>query len=139
MIDTKMISCNRNCEKCRQLNIRTDDKGYPFGYDCLKYGDSVFREQFQSTKVFAIYDQGGLCNEWTQNSYRGAKMMDDIEAMCRIARAIVALKADPQIDIFKDEFKERYILEAGKELSWFVMRSSQKTMNKGCKSIKQKQ
>jgi hypothetical protein len=44
-------------------------------------------------------------------------MMDDIEAMCRIARAIVALKADPQIDIFKDEFKERYILEAGKELS----------------------
>ncbi len=56
MIDTKMISCNRNCEKCRQLNIRTDDKGYPFGYDCLKYGDSIFREQFQSTKVFAIYD-----------------------------------------------------------------------------------
>lgn len=43
--------------------------------------------------------------------------MDDIEAMCRIARAIVALKADSQIDIFKDEFKERYILEAGKELS----------------------
>lgn len=55
MADTKTILCNRNCEKCRQLNARTDDKGYPFGYDCLKYGDSVFQEQFKDTKVFNSY------------------------------------------------------------------------------------
>lgn len=55
MSDSKIISCNRNCEKCRSLNIRTDDKGYPFGYDCLKYGDSVFLEQFKITKTFKIY------------------------------------------------------------------------------------
>ena len=41
-------------EKINLLNkkTRTDDKGYPYGYDCLKYGDSVFKDKFLSTKVF---------------------------------------------------------------------------------------
>lgn len=47
-----MIRCNRNCKKCKQLNVRTDDKGYPFAYDCMKYDDSVFLENFESTKEF---------------------------------------------------------------------------------------
>ena len=47
-----MIKCNKNCNKCRQLNIRTDEKGYPYGYDCLKYGDSVFQDKFENTKEF---------------------------------------------------------------------------------------
>lgn len=49
-----LVECNKDCSKCKQLNGRTDDKGYPFGYDCMKYGDSVFREEFSSTKVFKI-------------------------------------------------------------------------------------
>lgn len=47
-----MIECNKDCTKCKHLNGRTDDKGIPFAYDCLKYGDSVFLEKFQDTKVF---------------------------------------------------------------------------------------
>ena len=47
-----MVKCNKNCNKCNQLNVRTDDKGYPYGYDCMKYGDSVFRSEFESTKEF---------------------------------------------------------------------------------------
>lgn len=47
-----MVKCNKNCKKCKQLNIRTDDKGYPYGYDCMKYGDSVFLSNFESTKEF---------------------------------------------------------------------------------------
>ncbi len=47
-----MKICNRNCQNCKKLNIRTDDKGYPYGYECLKYGDSVLEEQFQNTKYF---------------------------------------------------------------------------------------
>jgi hypothetical protein len=50
----KMV-CNKDCEKCKQLNIKVDDKGYPWGYECLKYGDSVFREHFQDTKEFKNY------------------------------------------------------------------------------------
>ena len=46
------MECNRDCNKCRSLNIRTDDKGYPFAYDCMKYGDSVSLENFTSTKEF---------------------------------------------------------------------------------------
>ena len=23
--------CNKDCEKCKQLNIKVDDKGYPWG------------------------------------------------------------------------------------------------------------
>lgn len=47
-----MVECNKNCNKCKKLSVRTDDKGYPYGYDCLKYGDSVFKDKFLSTKVF---------------------------------------------------------------------------------------
>ena len=47
-----MVECNKDCSKCKQLSGRTDDKGYPFGYECMKYGDSVFIEQFGDTKVF---------------------------------------------------------------------------------------
>ena len=49
-----MVKCNKNCNKCRKLNVRTDEKGYPYGYDCLKYGDSVFQDKFESTKEFSI-------------------------------------------------------------------------------------
>lgn len=26
-----MVHCNRNCDKCKQLNVKVDDKGYPWG------------------------------------------------------------------------------------------------------------
>lgn len=47
-----MVQCNKNCKTCRRLNVRTDKKGYPYGYDCLKYEDSVFPSEFESTKEF---------------------------------------------------------------------------------------
>lgn len=47
-----LIECNKDCNTCKQLNNKTDDKGYPFGYECMKYGDSVFLEQFGDSKVF---------------------------------------------------------------------------------------
>lgn len=47
-----IVECNSDCSKCNQLNVKTDDKGYPWGYQCIKYGDSVFREEFQNTKTF---------------------------------------------------------------------------------------
>lgn len=47
-----MIECNRDCTRCSKLNTNTDDKGYPWSYDCLKYGDSVQINQFRSTKQF---------------------------------------------------------------------------------------
>lgn len=47
-----MITCNKDCKKCKSLNIKTDDKGYPWGYECLKYGDSVSKEHFGNGKDF---------------------------------------------------------------------------------------
>lgn len=46
------MRCNRDCNKCKNLNFRVDNKGYPFGYECMKYGDSVFETEFKSTKEF---------------------------------------------------------------------------------------
>lgn len=46
------IKCNKDCSKCNELNTRTDSKGYPFGYECLKYSDTVFKKDFESTKEF---------------------------------------------------------------------------------------
>lgn len=53
-------------------------------------------------------DQIKAIEEYLENSYSGAKMMDDVDAMCRISRAIAALKADTEIEIFTEEFKKLY-------------------------------
>lgn len=52
-----MISCNKNCRDCKKLNIRVDDKGYPYRYECMKYGDSVLESEFESTKTFYDFDE----------------------------------------------------------------------------------
>lgn len=49
--------------------------------------------------------------EYLENSYSGAKMMDDIETQERIARAILAFEADPEIEIFSKEFIEKEIMK----------------------------
>lgn len=46
---------------------------------------------------------------YLETSYCGAKMMDDVESMSRIARALAALKANPEMEIFTDEFQEVYL------------------------------
>lgn len=46
---------------------------------------------------------------YLETSYSGAKMMDDVDTMCRIARALVALKADPGTEIFTEEYQEIYM------------------------------
>lgn len=48
--------CNKDCLKCSLLNTKTDSKGYPWGYDCLKYGDSVLQKDFSNTKFFPIFE-----------------------------------------------------------------------------------
>lgn len=47
--------------------------------------------------------------EYLETAYSGAKLMDDTESMCRIARALAALKADPGTEIFTEEFQEVYL------------------------------
>lgn len=49
-----------------------------------------------------------VIEEYLESSYSGAKMMDDVDAMCRISRAIAALKADTEMEIFTEKFKELY-------------------------------
>lgn len=40
------------CEKCRSLNGRAEKNGQPWGYECMKYGDTVERSELHSTKTF---------------------------------------------------------------------------------------
>ena len=49
--------------------------------------------------------------DYLEHSYSGAKMMDDVEGMLRIARALAALQADIYDEIFKEEFLEKYYSE----------------------------
>lgn len=46
--------------------------------------------------------------EYLENVRSGAKVMDDIEMMHRVDRALVAFEADVEDDIFTDEFKEKF-------------------------------
>ena len=50
-------TCNKDCRECRYLNTKVDDKYYPYGHECMKYGDSVFQEEFNTTKIFKVYRQ----------------------------------------------------------------------------------
>lgn len=50
-----MMTCHKDCKECKSLNIKTDSKGYPWGYECLRYGDSVFADSFESDKTFHEY------------------------------------------------------------------------------------
>lgn len=48
----RIAVCKIDCKQCKYLNARTDDKGYPYGYECLKYEDSVFEDEFTNSKIF---------------------------------------------------------------------------------------
>lgn len=48
--------CNRDCHKCRSASVRTDDKGYPFGIECLKYNDSLDIQMATKEKTFLVAD-----------------------------------------------------------------------------------
>lgn len=47
-----MNSCNKDCSTCRYLNGRTDDKGYPFAWECLKYelSEILTPDKFKDSK-----------------------------------------------------------------------------------------
>ena len=47
-------TCNKNYKTCKHLNTRVDAKWYPYGYECMKYYDSVFRNKFEDTKEFEV-------------------------------------------------------------------------------------
>ena len=54
-----MVKCDKECDNCKELSTRVDDKGYPFGYECMKYDDSINKNDFHSTKEF----NGGRSDE----------------------------------------------------------------------------
>ncbi len=39
--------CTKNCFECKKANFRTDDKGYLFCIECIKYNDTVSLELAQ--------------------------------------------------------------------------------------------
>lgn len=49
--------------------------------------------------------------EYLEQAHVGAKMIDDVEGMIRISRALMALQADVEEDIFTEEFTEKWILK----------------------------
>ena len=51
------------------------------------------------------------CISYLELSYSGAKMWDDTESMTRISRALIALQADINKDIFNKEFLESIIVD----------------------------
>lgn len=53
--------------------------------------------------------------EYLEQSYSGAKMMDDESCQVRLARAIAAFKAGPEenpIELFSEKFISKYCIEA---------------------------
>lgn len=33
--------CGKNCFVCKHLDIKTDELGYPYEHECLRYGDAI--------------------------------------------------------------------------------------------------
>lgn len=49
--------------------------------------------------------------EYLEQAYTGARRIGTPDDQLRIARAIAALEADVDEDIFTEEFQERYVLK----------------------------
>ena len=45
--------CYKDCKKCKQSSVRVDDKGYLFGYECMKYDEYIDLACSNDTKDFA--------------------------------------------------------------------------------------
>jgi len=35
------MACYKNCAKCQDLNVKTDDTGYPYEFECLRHDKSL--------------------------------------------------------------------------------------------------
>lgn len=55
-------------------------------------------------------DQINIIKDYLEKSYSGAKMMNNAEDMTRIARALAALQADVETEIFTEKFKDEWTL-----------------------------
>ena len=60
--------------------------------------------------VYLMNEHMNAIVKYLEHSYSGAKMMDDVESMFRISRALAALQADIHDSIFKEEFLEKYYM-----------------------------
>lgn len=49
-----------------------------------------------------------VIKDYLEASYSGAKMMDDVECMARISRALAAFESEIDGNIFTEEFLEEY-------------------------------
>lgn len=71
-----------------------------------KESSSNKETEMEATKI----DQRTVILEYLENAYSGAKMMDDVEMMCRLSRAILAFSYD---DLEKmptwEEMQEAYL------------------------------
>lgn len=47
--------------------------------------------------------------DFLETSYTGARAMDDVEMMARLERAIAVMKTPAEIEVFRPDFKRRYI------------------------------
>ena len=52
----KPIKCGKDCRECEQGSVRIDNKGYPFGYECLKYKEDIGIEEVTEEKIFLVDD-----------------------------------------------------------------------------------
>ena len=53
----KPVKCNKDCRKCNKYDsARIDDKGYLFGYECLKYNETIDLKDVAREKLFLIPD-----------------------------------------------------------------------------------
>lgn len=72
-------------------------------------GDSISNDAIAEIDNLNV-DQKAVVLEYLENAYSGAKIMDDVEMMCRLSRAILAFGYD---DLEKmptwDEMQEAYL------------------------------
>ena len=52
------VKCNKDCRKCKKYgSVRTDDKGYPFGYECLKHNEMIDLKLVNKEKLFEVKER----------------------------------------------------------------------------------
>lgn len=55
-------------------------------------------------------EQAQIILKYLEDAYIGAKMMEDVDTQLRVSRAITALKAPTDMDIFTEEFQKAFVI-----------------------------
>lgn len=104
------------CKECGKVFDKKDNQAVRISGEKITVCPNCGHEEVMKQKKNSKWNGDFTINksvhqsvkEYLENVKSGAKVMDDIEMMHRVDRALAAFDADVEDEIFNDDFKEKF-------------------------------